>query len=120
MMVCMAALTDALEELRQLPSKSEQGLAFEKLMVNYFKVDPTLSAEYDEVYRWVDWPYNGSTVDTGIDLVARRRDDQQWTAIQCKFYRETTTLQKQHLDSFFEASGRTFADASGGVDLLIA
>ena len=109
----MAALTDALDELRSLPSKAKQGLAFEKLMVNYFKTDPVLRSEYDEVYRWVDWPLNGGTSDQGIDLVARRREDGRWAAVQCKFYAESTTLQKQHLDSFFEASGRTFVNSDG-------
>lgn len=106
----MSSLVDALNELRTLPSKAKQGLAFEKLMVNYLKTDPVQSAEYDEVYRWADWPHNGGTRDTGIDLVARRREDQRWTAIQCKFYLESTTLNKQQLDSFFEASGRTFTE----------
>ena len=109
----MASLTDALDELRSLPSKAKQGLAFEKLMVNYFKTDPVLRSEYDEVYRWVDWPLNGGTSDQGIDLVARRREDGRWAAVQCKFYAESTTLQKQHLDSFFEASGRTFVNSDG-------
>ena len=110
----MASILDALAQLRKLPNRTQQGLAFEKLIVNYFKTDPVLKAEYDEIYRWVDWPLNGGTADTGIDLVARRREDQQWTAIQCKFYKESTTLQKQHLDSFFEASGRTFTEIGGG------
>lgn len=109
----MASLTDALDELRSLPSKAKQGLAFEKLMVNYFKTDPVLRSEYDEVYRWVDWPLNRGTSDQGIDLVARRREDGRWAAVQCKFYAESTTLQKQHLDSFFEASGRTFVNSDG-------
>ena len=109
----MASLTDALDELRSLPSKAKQGLAFEKLMVNYFKTDPVLRSEYDEVYRWVDWPLNGGTSDQGIDLVARRREDGRWAAVQCKFYAESTTLQKQHLDSFFEASGRAFVNSDG-------
>ena len=88
----MASLTDALDELRSLPSKAKQGLAFEKLMVNYFKTDPVLRSEYDEVYRWVDWPLNGGTSDQGIDLVARRREDGRWAAVQCKFYAESTTF----------------------------
>ena len=82
-------------------------------MVNYFKTDPVLRSEYDEVYRWVDWPLNRGTSDQGIDLVARRREDGRWAAVQCKFYAESTTLQKQHLDSFFEASGRTFVNSDG-------
>ena len=109
----MSTFTEAIEELRKLPSKSEQGLAFEKLMVNYFKTDPTLSSEYSEVYRWVDWPFNGGKSDTGIDLVAKRVDDGEWTAIQCKFYLPTTHIQKGQLDSFFEASGRSFETDSG-------
>lgn len=109
----MSTFTEAIEELRKLPSKSEQGLAFEKLMVNYFKTDPTLSSEYSEVYRWVDWPFNGGKSDTGIDLVAKRADDGEWTAIQCKFYLPTTHIQKGQLDSFFEASGRSFQTDSG-------
>lgn len=109
----MATFTDAINELRTLPSKSAQGLAFEKLMVNYFKTDPTLASEYSEVYRWVDWPYNGGKADTGIDLVAKRADDGAWTAIQCKFYLPTTSIQKGHLDSFFEASGHSFQTENG-------
>ena len=109
----MSSIVDAVGALRELPTKAHQGLEFERLMVNFIKLDPTLSTEYDEVYRWEDWRYNGGKVDTGIDLVARRRDDGRWTAIQCKFYLPTTSLQKGHLDSFFEASGRTFVTEEG-------
>ncbi|WP_092258198.1 DEAD/DEAH box helicase [Corynebacterium cystitidis] len=109
----MATFTDAIQQLRALPSKAEQGLAFEKLMVNYFKTDPTLASEYSEVYRWADWPYSGGKADTGIDLVAKRADDGAWTAVQCKFYQPTTYLQKGQLDSFFEASGRSFRTENG-------
>lgn len=109
----MATFTEAIAELRNLPSNTERGLAFEKLMVSYFKTDPTLSSEYSEVYRWVDWRYNGGKADTGIDLVAKRADDGGWTAIQCKFYLPTTYLQKGQLDSFFEASGRSFVTENG-------
>lgn len=51
-------------------------------MVNYFRTDPTLKAQFDEVHRWTDWRYIGGKADTGIDLVARRVDDGSWTAIQ--------------------------------------
>ena len=81
--------------------------------MNYFRADPTLANEYDEVCRWADWRYNGGKADTGIDLVAHRVEDDTWTAIQCKFYLETTTIQKSNLDSFFEASGRSFETENG-------
>ena len=112
-MVFMSTIVDAVSALRELPTQAHQGLAFEKLMVNFIKADPILSGEYDEVYRWQGWKYNGGKADTGIDLVARRREDGRWTAIQCKFYLPSTSLQKQHMDSFFEASGRSFITEEG-------
>ena len=109
----MSTIVDAVAALRELPTQAHQGLAFEKLMVNFIKADPTLSQQYDEVYRWPDWKYNGGKADAGIDLVARRREDGRWTAIQCKFYLPSTSLPKGQLDSFFEASGRSFTTENG-------
>ena len=88
--------------------QGKYGTAFEKLMANYFRNDPTLSEEYEDVGRFIDWKYYDGQSDTGIDLVARRREDGRWVAIQCKFYEPTAYLQKSHLDSFFEKSGRSF------------
>lgn len=109
----MSTIIDAVAALRELPTKAHQGIAFEKLMVNFIKADPTLSQQYDEVYRWPEWKYNGGKADAGIDLVARRREDGRWTAIQCKFYLPSTSLPKGQLDSFFEASGRSFTTENG-------
>lgn len=99
-------LNEVIEALRQEPSNSERGTKFEKLMVRYFQLDPMLSQQYDEVCRWIDWPDRVGKADTGIDLVARERDTGAYTAIQCKFYEPTTTLAKDHIDSFFTASGK--------------
>ena len=109
----MAKFSEVLTQLRDNQPQATYGIAFEKLMVNYFRTDPTLKAQFDEVYRWTDWRYNGGKADTGIDLVARRVDDGSWTAIQCKFYLPTTSISKSNLDSFFEASGRTFETEDG-------
>lgn len=109
----MSKFSEVLEQLRDKQPKAKYGIAFEKLMVNYFRTDPTLKTQFDEVYRWSDWKYNGGAPDTGIDLVARRIDDGTWVAIQCKFYMPTTRLAKADLDSFFEASGRSFTTESG-------
>ena len=109
----MAKFSEVLTQLRDNQSKAKYGIAFEKLMVNYFRTDPTLKAQFDEVYRWTDWRYNGGKADTGIDMVARRVDDGSWTAIQCKFYMPNAIISKSNLDSFFEASGRTFATEDG-------
>ncbi|MGQ0719311.1 MAG: restriction endonuclease, partial [Pseudonocardiales bacterium] len=90
------------EAFRQAPSNAERGAKFEQLMVRYFELDPMLSARYDRVWRWIDWPdHQGG--DTGIDLVARERDTGELTAVQCKFYEPTHTLAKRDIDSFLTA-----------------
>lgn len=106
----MSDLAQVLDELKQQygGNSARYGYAFERLMVEFLRHDPVYAEQFDEVWRWDDWPYNGGARDTGIDLVARHRDDGSFTAIQCKFYNENTTIQKRHIDSFFEASGRQF------------
>ena len=109
----MATFTEVLTQLRENQPQAKYGIAFEKLMVNFFRTAPTLAEQFDEVCRWKDWRYNGGKADTGIDLVARRADDHRWVAIQAKFYKSTTSIQKQHIDSFFEASGKSFETENG-------
>jgi len=109
----MSKFSEVLDQLRENQPKAKYGIAFEKLMVNFFRTDPTLRTQFDEVSRWVDWRYNGGKADTGIDLVARRVDDGTWMAIQCKFYASNARIQKSHLDSFFEASGHSFETENG-------
>lgn len=106
----MSTVDDVYAALRDSP---DRGIAFEKLMVRYFGLHPTLRQEYDQVCRWTDWEYNGGRPDTGVDLVAHRREDDSWTAVQCKFYESTTTLSKGDLDSFFTASGQGFDTPDG-------
>ena len=109
----MASVHEVIEAFRGEPSNSERGTKFEQLMVRYFELDPTLAQQYEQVWRWIDWPDRQGKADTGIDLVARERDTGDYTAIQCKFYEPTTTLSKGDLDSFFTASGQTFPTADG-------
>ena len=84
----------------------ERAEAFEKLIVAYFRLDPTLAAEYDLVERWPNWNHNEGTPDSGIDLVARTAATGECTAVQCKFFDPKHSLQKGDIDSFFTASGR--------------
>lgn len=39
---------------RKAPSNSERGTRFEQLMVRYFQLDPMLSQQYEQVWRWMD------------------------------------------------------------------
>ncbi|OFT50282.1 damage-inducible protein [Corynebacterium sp. HMSC06D04] len=109
----MSAFGEVLAQLRENQPQDSYGIKFEKLMVNYFRTDPVLQEQFSEVSRWSDWEFNGGKQDTGIDLVARRADDDAWVAIQCKFYKPDTYIQKRHLDSFFEASGHSFTTDKG-------
>ena len=102
----MGSVHEVIEAFRKAPSNSERGTKFEELMVRYFQLDPLLSQEYEQVWRWIDWPDRGGKQDTGIDLVARARDTGEYTAIQCKFYEPTHMLAKSDIDSFFTASGK--------------
>lgn len=102
----MGSINDVIDVLRQAPTNVDRGTLFEKLMVRYFQLDPALTQQYEQVWRWIDWPDRKGKPDTGIDLVAREKDTGEYTAIQCKFYEPTTTLQKSDIDSFFTASGK--------------
>src|SRR5699024_7551500 len=102
----MSTFHDVLDAFRKAPSNSERGTLFEKLMVRYFELDPTLNQQYDAVWRWVDWPENGGRPENGVDLVARDAKTGEYTAIQCKFYEPGSYLAKRDLDSFFTESGK--------------
>src|SRR5487761_2801304 len=99
---------DVLDELRGSAwDERDKGDRFERLIAAYMRTDPLYVQKYDEVWRWSDWPDRNSRPDTGIDLVARDRTTGELCAIQCKFYLPTHTLQKEDIDSFFTASGKS-------------
>lgn len=109
----MATFEEVLDQLRENQPQGKYGIAFEKLMVNFFRTTPSLAEQFDEVCHWSDWRYNNGQTDTGIDMVAHRVADDSWVAIQAKFYKPTTSIQKGHIDSFFEASGKSFETEKG-------
>ncbi|GAA0210912.1 hypothetical protein GCM10009537_14020 [Corynebacterium riegelii] len=47
----MSSFGEVLDQLRDNQPQGKYGIAFEKLMVNFFQTDPVLSAEFDEVCR---------------------------------------------------------------------
>lgn len=86
--------------------KRDQGDKFERLMHSYLRTDPEWTAKFTDVWLWSDWPERGNRPDTGIDLVAKNRDDDHYTAIQCKFYAADSSVAKKDIDSFLSASAR--------------
>ncbi|WP_189061990.1 DEAD/DEAH box helicase [Longimycelium tulufanense] len=98
---------DILEAFRALPvSNRERGEKFERLMVQYLKLDPLYAEKFSEVWMWADWPGRAGKPDTGIDIVAEERETGGYCAIQCKFYEPDHYVQKSDIDSFFTASGK--------------
>lgn len=109
----MATVDEVFSALREFPTVSERGTAFEKLMVRFLLEDKTFADRFETVTRWDQWEHNGGRADTGIDLVAKEKSDGSWTAIQCKFYEPSSTLRKSDLDSFYTESGKKFQTERG-------
>lgn len=104
-----------LQRLRQSSlSEYDKGSKFERLMQRYLQTDPLYAPLFKHVWLWSEFPFRSSLggSDTGIDLVAFTHDGQYW-AIQCKFYHESTRIDKQAVDSFISTSSRQFKDDNG-------
>jgi predicted helicase len=103
-----------LEKYRKISfSERDKGDRFERLMQAYLLTDPKYSNQFKNVWLWNEFPgkkdLGGS--DTGIDLVAVTYDNDFW-AIQCKCYQNTSTIDKPAVDSFLSTSSREFKDES--------
>lgn len=99
-----------IESLRKAStSKSSQGTMMERLMKQFLLVSPLYSRVYDKVWLWSEFPYNGNQHDLGIDLVAHiRGKEDDYCAVQVKFYEESHAIQKADVDTFLSASGKPF------------
>ena len=111
----MAALQSILYKYRELyagvldetPATFKlKGSWFENICLYFFKNDLFYKQRYDKVWLWIDWPDRKDRPDTGIDLVARRREDGKFCAIQCKFYESEYSVSKADIDTFLAASGK--------------
>lgn len=102
----MASVHEVIQAFAESGSTVEAGSKFERLMAQYLRLDPLFAQRYDQVWSWMEWPGRDGKRDTGVDLVAREKGTGNFTAVQCKFYAPTTTLQKPDIDSFLSASGK--------------
>ena len=89
-------------------TEREKGTYFEDLILCYFRNEPKYRDLYEKVWTYADWAYEQGwrAQDTGIDLVARTRDTNEYHAIQCKLYAQDYRVRKSEIDSFFTASGK--------------
>ena len=106
----MPYINQLLEKYRSLSkTEREKGTYFERLAMAFLSSDPVQSEEFEQVWTWQVWaPENGfNAKDTGIDLVAKLRNEAGFAAVQAKFYAADTRIQKSHIDSFISASGKS-------------
>ena len=105
----MSSLQVALEKIREktTDNNTERGKAFERLVKVFLENDPTQEQQYSKVWHYADWAKEHPEYpqhDTGIDLVAKLRDEEGFCAIQCKFRQEDASITKSEIDSFISAS----------------
>lgn len=105
----MSALDRLLTSYRDAAvTEREKGTYFERLAVAYLRNDPVQITQFSQVWHFTDWAkehgFDGR--DTGIDLVAKLRDEDGYAAIQCKFYSAKHVIQKKDIDSFLSASAK--------------
>lgn len=104
------SLQSILHALRNVaPTERDKGARFEKLIARWLQADPVYAARFDKVWLWADFATEAGLAakDLGIDLVARHADGSGFTAVQCKFYDETTPVMKAAVDSFISRSAQT-------------
>jgi predicted helicase len=97
-------------------SERNKGDRFENLMQAYLQTDPKYAFQLTNVWMWSDFPFRNDFGgnDTGIDLVAKTDNEEYW-AIQCKCYQETSSIGKPEVDSFLSTSGKKFKDNEGSL-----
>ena len=90
-------------------SERDKGAKFERLMKNFLLTNPVYRGKFSDVWLWSEFPFREElgTIDLGIDLVAKTFGDEFW-AVQCKFYAETSIIDKSAVDTFLATSSKTF------------
>ncbi|MEZ5161775.1 MAG: type ISP restriction/modification enzyme [Marmoricola sp.] len=98
---------EVLDRLRESAlDKRDKGDKFEHLVKAFLETDPEWQQRFSEVEFFTRWDRNTGGKDIGIDLVAKNRYDDGWSAIQCKFYDEGEKVAKADIDSFLSISYR--------------
>ena len=111
------SLNSILQKYRSISfSERDKGGRFERLMQAYLLTDPMYASQFKNVWMWDEFPFKDDLggKDMGIDLVALKHDNEYW-AVQCKFYQETTKITKASVDSFLTTSSRTFKDENSKI-----
>jgi helicase domain protein len=90
-------------------STREKGNQFEKLMKNWFLTTKLYADNIKNIWLWDEFPYRNQFggSDSGIDLVIYNEED-EFVAIQCKFYSPNAEISKSDVDTFISTSAKLF------------
>ena len=86
---------------------NDLGNSFEQLTKVFLENDDIQKDEFSKVWHYSDWAKtqtNYSSIDIGIDLVAKLKKEDGFCAIQCKCFQANRSISKADLDSFISAS----------------
>lgn len=103
-------LLNVIESKHPLDSQRDRGTLFERAVLVYLQNEPMYQRLYESVWLLNEVPleYNIPQRDTGVDLVAKRRDTGNLVAIQAKYYNLNTKIYKRDIDSFLNEVGKSF------------
>ena len=103
-------LKDILTELENNSfSLRDKGAKFELLIKNWFLTTKLYSDNIKEIWLWNEFPYKNQFggSDSGIDLIINNKED-EYIAIQCKFYKQNSEISKSDVDTFISTSAKLF------------
>lgn len=108
-----------LELIKQIDEEErvqrDRGTLFEILTKVYLENEPMYHQLFDSVWLLKDVPakYGIPKKDTGVDLVAKKRNSEELFAIQSKYYASDYKIRKVDIDSFLNEVGKKYY--SGGI-----
>ena len=103
-------LEQVLKKLNDLSiSKRDKGDKFEKLIKNWFLTTNLYKNNINKIWLWGEFPYRNQLGgnDNGIDIVILTTENEYW-AIQCKFYSFDKSIDKKDVDTFISTSEKSF------------
>ncbi len=91
-------------------AQRERGTLFELLTKTYLENEPIYRQLFDSVWLLKDVPekYGIPKKDTGVDLVAKKRNSEELFAIQSKYYSTNYKISKTDIDSFLNEVGKSY------------
>src|SRR5699024_7328147 len=91
-------------------AQRDRGTLFELLTKAYLENEPVYRQLFDSVWLLKDVPekFGIPKQDTGVDLVAKKRNSEELFAIQSKYYSTDYKIGKADIDSFLNEVGKSY------------